>query len=162
MSFDVFLAPSSLTPDTTEFARRFDEALAGIGGVREHDTNVSLADGSLVEVFGVGEGSPGAMFAIRGFTPAVASAIYVTAEATRCFVISSADGSAIKTAANEGTPPEGFPDFAVVSDERELMEKLGSPFGDWAEYRDQIVAADKPKAGNFISRLFAGKQRRPD
>ncbi len=104
------------------------------------------------------------MFALRGFTPAVASAIYMTAEATRCFVIIAGDGAAIKTAANEGMPPEGFPDFTVVSDERELMEKLGSPFGDWADFRDQIVAADKPKpkAGNFIRRLFAGKQRRPD
>jgi len=130
MSFDVFLIPSSETPDEPVFQSRASAACEGIGATWLDD-GVRFANGGSVEVYGGDEG--GVMFALRAFAPAIVELIYAVADATSCFIMW--EGDMHRTPGNEGALPGGNDvPFELVSSWQELGERIAPDFGDWSSF----------------------------
>ena len=102
------------------------------------------------------------MFALRGFSPSIAEAIFAVADATSCFILSAAEvATPLRTPANAGDlvmdPDEAaeFPPPLPIADAAALMTIMGVDFDGWSHYRDQIQAAPQPKKTGWLSQLFS-------
>jgi hypothetical protein len=160
MSFDVHLLASTSSPPPGAFEAKVDavlRALGAEGGVAEE--GLRTHDGLEAELYAAGGG--GAMFALRGFSPSMAEAIFAVADATSCFILSAAEvATPLRTPANAGdlamNPEEAaeFPPPLPIADAAALMAIMAGDFDGWSRYRDQIQAAPKPKK-SWLGRLFS-------
>lgn len=162
MSFDVFLIPSSATPNATSWAKCVSQVLADAGAKTSGDgVDVTLPDGASFELHA--SGSPGAMFALRGFAPSICEAVYRLADATSCFIVpSGGTDAALRTPGNSGEPPpgEGFPPIERVDSAAQLTTRLAPDFGNWSDFRDQVVSSSVkmepvPPPKGFWARLLS-------
>jgi hypothetical protein len=150
MSFDIYLVPSSATPQGREAQAATGRALAACGarwgGSGEAD--VLLSSGEEVEFYGPDERNPGAMFALRGgLSPELARVIFEVADATRCFVTALLEPPRVlRTPGNAGTlSPDDAEDVGAdvivdVADVRALVAQLSEGTGVWTDYAATVRA----------------------
>ena len=162
MSFDIYLVPSSATPDGRGAHAATGRALAACGarwgGSGEAD--VVLSTGEEVEFYGPDDANPGAMFALRGgLTPELARVIFEVADATSCFVTAPLEQPRVlRTPGNAGTlDPDDAEDVGAdlivdVADVRALVAQLSAGVGIWTDYAASVrtgpavAAADDDEA----------------
>jgi len=146
MSLDVFLHPSTTTPDGRGFTAAVEAALASMGAVRATDgEGVELADGSGFLLFLDGQDDI-ALLTLDSFSPAIAEAVYTLAAATHSFLV--IHGSAWRLLETGGIIPSlalGFPHVAALEDRAKFAELLDAAInsddedeGDWTE-ADQLA-----------------------
>ncbi len=156
MSFDVHLIASTLSPPPGAFEAKVDAALQALGAEgRVVDQMFRARDGSEAELYAAGGG--GAMFALRGFSPSMAEAVFAIAEVTSCFITwSAADALLLRTPSNLGeTPDDDLPVPLLVDDAAALMTLLTDGFDGWSRFRDQVVAAPPPRKKSWLGQLFS-------
>jgi hypothetical protein len=154
MSFDVFLQPSSQTPNSKEFGSIVAEVLKGLGAERlpPDGVNVRLSSGLEIELYD--EGEPGAMVALRGFDTAASELLFGLAASTECFLIAPGVEAAFRMVGSKGEPPEDFLPVVLVDSPDMLAKQMFPGFQAWANYRDQVAAPPEPARPSLIRRLF--------
>ncbi|WP_293682777.1 hypothetical protein [uncultured Phenylobacterium sp.] len=158
MSFDIYLVPSSATPDGRAAHAATGRALAACDARwgRSGEADVILSTGEEVEFYGADEGNPGAMFALRGgLTPELARVIFEVADATRCFVTAPLEPPRVlRTPGNAGTlSPDDAEDVGAdvivdVADVRALVAQLSGGLGIWSDYAATVRSGPAAAAGD--------------
>lgn len=142
MSFDVFLQfaesdrqhDPALETKVTAVARKFggDRQPGGYG--------VELADGAFVDIF-MREGADSAMIALRDMSPTMASFLFDVMQTTGwALIFGGAPPCALMLhKVPTASMHDGFPSIQIVKTPEELAGALSSSFGNWADYRNQVV-----------------------
>ncbi len=160
MSFDVFLQPSSRTPNSKEFASIVVAVLKSLGAERlpPDGVNVRLASGLELELYD--EGSPGAMIALRGLDTAALELIFMLAAGTDCFLVTAGAETAFRILGCEGEPPADFLPVVLIDSPDMLAKQIFPDFQAWADFRDQVMTPPKPPRSNILHRFFGGGSMR--
>lgn len=153
MSFDVYLIPTTASPEGDEVRAATDRALALCGARRggPEECDYVLASGYGQEFFGGDDGSAGGVFALRGLDAERAHVIFEIADATQCFIIAAQEDCApMRTPGNFGAAPGGdeTPQIIDIADPAELVAYLEGGLDAWSDYRNGAVRHPKPNTGN--------------
>jgi hypothetical protein len=99
-----------------------------------------LSDGVFVDMF-MDDASDHAMVALRAMSSEMARFLFEVMETTGWALI--VDGAPPSALMSKEAPMalvyEGFPSITVVKSPESLRDALSSPFGRWADYRDQVI-----------------------
>lgn len=150
MSFDVFLVPSSATPDGGGEARAATERALTACGAHwggSDDADIVLTTGEEIEFYGANDQNPGAMFALRGaLSSQLAQVIFAVADATRCFITAPLEQPRLlRTPGNKGqlsaedAEEVGTELIVEIADAAGLVAELSGGLGAWVDYAAAVT-----------------------
>ncbi|PZO50603.1 MAG: hypothetical protein DCF16_12730 [Alphaproteobacteria bacterium] len=147
MSFDLFIHPIEGTaPLTADMSRALGEVCVKHGGPSAPDGSgyhFALSDGSGVEFF-AGGGEAGGMLSLRRWSEAQAAFLFDLLNRTDWLcVVPSGEPLPVLTARDMESAAELVGDadhtVIVVRSPEEVLRAVERAFGQWADYRDQVV-----------------------
>jgi hypothetical protein len=140
MSFDLILVGTDAAGDEKQVAALIERTLRDLGARgKSAEALFLLADGSLIEM---SLEAASLHLSIRDDTKVVMEAIFALAEATGAFIVPVENPVAIRTPSNHRDPADADVDglkLHEAADVAELAEHLSGGYGDWSDYRDQVV-----------------------
>lgn len=140
MSFDLILVGTDAAGDDRQATALIERTLLALGARGKSAEGLFvLADGALLEM-SIEETS--VHLSIRDDTQVVMAAIFALAEATHAFIVPVENPLAIRTPSNQREAADADVDGLEVveaADVAALAEHLSGGYGDWSDYRDQIV-----------------------
>lgn len=147
MSFDLFIHPiEGTTSLSTEMARVLGEISAKHGGPSDPDDtgyHFDLRDGGGVEFYAGGD-KAGGMLSLRGWSSPQAAFLFDILDRTDWLcVVPSGEPLPVLTAREMSSAAQLLGDrehtVVVVKSPADVLNAVERSFGQWADYRDQVV-----------------------
>lgn len=146
MSFDIFLQYAQReAPQHADLDGAVASVVRAFGGSQRDEFGYffDLVDGGSIELH-MTAGDDNAMLAMRGLNAGIVRFMLELMQATGWVaLVPNDENDELVAAARQPIPAaeiyDDFPEIIIVSADEDLAALLAPAFGDWADYRDQVV-----------------------